>query len=180
MSKNLRLTVNGWGIWIEWAEIGADIGARLIEEGLTTEELEELLLGGESQLGITSNIDVCIDDASVGMDVPDVGECDREAVVQDNQKWFLVAEQALKGAFVEDQVRKPFDREKLEFTEYPFDAAGRNFCCYEVTYDGESLSIGDTEPKVYDVYVVSPSSEWNAIDISNSDDDEEFDDVSTE
>ena len=175
MAKKQNLTVSGWGIWIEWAEIDTDLAKRVLEEGLTRDLLEELLLTGESESGITSDIDVCLDGSSIGIDVADArsGEAESEAAkTPGNEKWVIVVEQAMKGYFVNDQITGKFDPSKLVFSEIAFSVCGKDYRCYDISYDDDDLLRGDTYPKVYDVFVVSPSGGWEAIEVLSEFDDE--------
>ena len=138
-SKKKNVYLYGVGEELNWGEVTAEVADDIINDGLTSDTLDEIL--AESECGITDDFSIQVDQYQIDINSSKVLN---EAKIRtygagSPGSSFLIQRLELKGLFHQFEIRGDFDLAKLKaVTEsYELGSTGHQFKVTRFNYDGQ-------------------------------------------
>ena len=178
--KSQKLIIEGDGVDVEYLSIPKKVARRILDNGVSEEELDDLSLKAVTEGGIF-NATIKLGGKSIQfLDLENVNHSDAQKV-GGRRSWFLVKQQFERGVLREIVFDGKFDFKELAVNPNFFDLNGFDFGYFDVSYSGLEGNVGETTPSYggdwflidpmghrFDVASVDEDSDPEALDDSES------------
>lgn len=108
------MTIEGWGIGIQWIGVNKKIFTKLTAKGITRDELDELFEDADSMAGPTNGCSLCFDNGEskeINLPEPNGG-----FLVGRDAKYLLINEEARKGIWSKWEFEDGYDEDSLDLS----------------------------------------------------------------
>jgi hypothetical protein len=171
-NESQKITVEGEGIDVEYIHLSPKQANKIMDEGISESDLDDLLLGSSTESGVR-NAMIMVGGKVVGKFSLDDFKPKKVHKLGGRKAWFLMKEQTERGTFREFLIDKPFITGTLECSASFYELNGFNFGYLEFAYGHSEGEFGETTPRHGGGWeVLSPDGKRQSFDILDDDADE--------
>lgn len=157
---------------VEFGFVDPEFAQRILEKGITEDQLEELLIDSE---GGPTDGQISFDNEVVFEFYVDDLITSKTTKLEQENRWILIKEEYGRASYRANVVWGECDPSKFQAHKCIQNVGGSEFAHVELLYDGKYLDpeLDYGYPKGMDISLISPDGNWYSLEVVEEDEDDE-------
>ena len=170
-SKKTELSLSGHGVAIDYAELTQSAGKKIIANGISSDQFNELVMDGPREMGPTDVLLSVNGEVVANFDISEhPTETEKPFELGKKGKYYLVSDDLLRGDWGKLSISGAFDRSKLDVNVSKYDLNGYGFASFDFSYDGKEFEFEWATSKGGGSFMLTPDGEQLGVDFTDDED----------